>query len=101
MPQGVEKPYRCSSPYVRAAHIPALRISAPLAAEGQQVLGMAGLAAHPQKPVLEASALEVSLEFLLHGVRQGPALPGQEFDERRVVLRDDALEQHLLGPVAR
>jgi hypothetical protein len=51
--------------------------------------------------VLEASALEVSLEFLLHGVRQGPALPGQELDERRVVLRDDALEQRLLGPVAR
>ena len=62
---------------------------------------MAGLAAHPQKPVLEASALEVSLEFLLHGVRQRPALPGQELDERRVVLRDDAVKERLLGPVAR
>jgi hypothetical protein len=74
---------------------------APLAAEGDQVLGMAGVATHPQKSVLEATALEVSLEFLLHIVRQGPALPGQELDERRVVLRNDALEQRVLGPVAR
>ncbi len=40
---------------------------------------------------LEATALEVGREFLLHVVRQRSALPGQEFDERRVVLRDDAV----------
>ena len=30
---------------------------APLAADGDQLLGMAGLATHPQEPVLKASAL--------------------------------------------
>jgi hypothetical protein len=54
-----------------------------------------------QETVLEATALEVGREFLLHVVRQRPTLPGQEFDERRVVLRDDAVEQRVLGPVAR
>jgi hypothetical protein len=62
---------------------------------------MAGVAAHPQKSVLEATALQVGLEFLLHVVRQRPALPGQVLDERRIVARDDALEERLLGPVAR
>jgi hypothetical protein len=38
---------------------------APLAAEGHQLLGMTGLAAHPQEPVLEATALQAGLEFLL------------------------------------
>lgn len=48
-----------------------------------------------------ATALEASLELLLHIVRPCPALPSQEFDERRVVvLRDEAVEQCLLGPVA-
>jgi hypothetical protein len=32
---------------------------------------------HAQKTVLEATALQVGFEFLLHVVRQRPALPGQ------------------------
>jgi len=53
---------------------------------------MAAVATHPQKPVLEATALEVGLEFLLHVVRQGPDLPGQEPGEEDV---------HCAGPKAR
>jgi hypothetical protein len=47
-----------------------------------------------------ATVPEVSLEFPLHVVWQRPALPGQEFDEHRGVLRDDAVEQRMLRPVA-
>lgn len=52
---------------------------------------MAGVATHTQKTVLEASALEVGLEFVPHSVRQKSALPGQVLDERGVVARDDAV----------
>ena len=46
--------------------------TARLAAERDQVLGMAGVAAHPQEAVLETPALEVVLELLL---RHTPASP--------------------------
>ncbi len=60
---------------------------------------MAGLATHPQKAVLQASAFEIRLELPLHVVRQRPARPGHVFNEPRVVLLDDPVEQGLLGPV--
>jgi hypothetical protein len=33
--------------------------------ESDQMLGMTGVAAHPQKPMLQPAALEVVFEFLL------------------------------------
>ena len=64
------------------------------------MLGMAGVAAHPQKAMLQAPATQVLLEFLLHVVRQRAFLLGHKGDERRVVLLDDLVEERVLGPVA-
>lgn len=50
--------------------------------------------------MLEATALELGREFVLHVVRQRSTLAGQEFDERRVVLQDNALKERLLGTVS-
>jgi hypothetical protein len=44
-----------------ASRTPAGADAAPFAAEGHQVLGTAGVAAHPKEAVLQAAALEVSL----------------------------------------
>ena len=63
------------------------------------MLGVTGLAAHPQKPVLETVAFQVVLELAVHVIRQFPALFRQMASERRVVFFDDPLEQGLLGPV--
>jgi hypothetical protein len=64
------------------------------------MLGMAGVAAHPQKAMLQAPTTQVILEFLLHVVRQRALLPGHMGDERQVVLLDDLVEKSPLGPVA-
>jgi|APFre7841882724_1041349.scaffolds.fasta_scaffold13655_3 hypothetical protein len=40
-----------------------------ITAEDDQLLGMGGLATHPQETVLEATAREVGREFLLHYVQ--------------------------------
>ena len=74
--------------------------AARLAAERHRVLGMAGVAAHPQKALLQAAATQVVFEFLLHIVRHGALLLGHVGDERRVVLLDDLVEESPLGPVA-
>jgi len=44
------------------------------ATEGDQMLGVAGLAAHPQKAVFETAAFQVVLELAVHVIRQFPAL---------------------------
>ena len=49
--------------------------------EGDEVLGVAGVAAYPQEAVLQPAALEVALEFALHVTRQRPALPSHVGDE--------------------
>ena len=64
------------------------------------MLGMAGVAAHPQKAMLQAAAAQVVVEFLLHLVRQRALLLGHMGDERRVVLLEDLVEEPVLGPVA-
>jgi len=69
-------------------------------ADGNQVLGMAALAAHPQKAVLETPALELVFELPLNVARQRPVLGRQLGSEGQVVLFDDPVEQGLLGPVA-
>ena len=61
---------------------------------------MAGVAAHPQKAMLQAAAAQVVLEFLLHVVRQGALLLGHVGEDRRVVLFDDLVEERVLGAVA-
>lgn len=38
------------------------------------MLGVTGLAAHPQKAVFETSAFQVVLELAVHVIRQFPAL---------------------------
>src|SRR5881394_886864 len=48
--------------------------AAPLAAERDELLGMAALAAHAQEAELEAAALEMAFEFLLH-IRKAAADP--------------------------
>lgn len=48
--------------------------TSPFATERHQVLGMAGVAAHPQETVLETTALEVVFELLLDIPRQGRTL---------------------------
>ena len=74
--------------------------TASFTAERHQVLGMAGVAAHPQKAMLQAPATQVLFEFLLHVFRQETLLLGHVGDERRVVLLDDLVEERPLGPVA-
>jgi hypothetical protein len=64
------------------------------------MLGVTGLAAHPQKPVLETAAFEVILELASDIRRQLPALLHQMGSEYRVILIDDPIEKHLLGTVA-
>ena len=68
--------------------------------EGYQVLGVTGLAAHPQKTMYEMAAFQVILELPSHIRRQLPAPLRQMASERRVVFFDDPIEQGLLGPVA-
>jgi len=58
-------------------------------AEGDQVLGMAGLAAYPQKTVLETATFEIVFKFPLHITRQGRALGRQLLGKCRVMLFDD------------
>ena len=48
--------------------------AAPLAAEHDQVLGMATVATHPQETMLETTTLEVVLELPLDILRQALAL---------------------------
>ena len=64
-----------------------------------QMLGVTGLATHPQKPMLETAAFQVVLELAVHVIRQFPALLRQMASEPRVVFFDDPIEQGLLGPV--
>jgi hypothetical protein len=50
--------------------------------------GMAGVAAHPQKSMLQAPAAQIVLELPLHVVRQGAFPLGHQGGERRGVLLD-------------
>jgi len=69
-------------------------------AESNQVFGMTGVAAHSQKAVLKAPALEVVLELLLHIPRQVRALRRQVRLERRVVFLDELIKEPTLRAVA-
>jgi len=68
-------------------------------AESNQVLGMAGLAAHPQKAVFQPTTFQKFFKFPLHISRQFLSLLCHERCERRVLLVNDLIEQGLLGPV--
>jgi len=57
---------------VTAVHAPraaARAKAAPLATEGNQLLGVAALAAYPQEAVFQPAAAQVVLELALHGRR--------------------------------
>jgi hypothetical protein len=75
-------------------------ISAPLAAERDQVLGMATVATQPQETMLETTALEVFLKLLLHIPRQIRALRRQARRERGIVFLDELIEEGPLRAVA-
>jgi hypothetical protein len=60
----------------------------------------AALALHPQKAVFEAAALEVSLELLLHKVRQRAFGLGHQGAERGVVALHQLVEQRALWLMA-
>ena len=64
------------------------------------MLGLAGVAAKPQEPVLESAALQVAIECLPHMAGQLFTGLSQVFDEGRVVALDELVEQCALGPVA-
>jgi hypothetical protein len=68
-------------------------------AEGNQTLGMTGIAAHAQETVLETPALEVVLELLLNISRQGIPLRRQVRLERRIVFLDDLVKEGALRAV--
>ena len=70
------------------------------AAEGDQALRMAAVAAHTQESMLQAPAAQELVNLPAHVVRQRPALARHLIHECRVVLLDDPVEQRLLGPVA-
>ena len=62
------------------------------------MLGVAGLATHPQKAMLQPTTFEKFFEFPLHITRQFPSLFCHERCERRVILVDDLIEKGLLRP---
>jgi len=70
-----------------------------LAAESNQMLRMATVAAHPQKTVLETPALEVFLELLLNISRQVRALRRQVRLERGIVFLDELIKEGALRAV--
>jgi len=74
--------------------------SAALAAERQQVFGVAGVASQAQETVLQPAALQVAFECLPHMAGQRFTGLSQVFDEGRVVALDELVEQCALGPVA-
>ena len=61
---------------------------------------MAVLAAHTQKAVLEAAALEIRLELLLHVLRQRPPSGFARRNELGIVPLDELVQQGRLGTVA-
>ena len=63
------------------------------------MLGVARLAAHPQKTVLQPAALQEIFELTSHITRQFPALFCHERGERWVMLVNDLIEKGLLGSV--
>lgn len=74
--------------------------AAAFATEGNQVLDVTRLTAHPQKAMFQPAAFEVILELALHIARQLPVPLRQMGDEGRVVLLNNLVEQRLFGPVA-
>jgi len=68
--------------------------------EGDQVLGVTTVAAHAKEAMLEAAALEVVLELLLHIPRQVRALRRQVRLERGVVFLDELIKEGALRAVA-
>jgi len=63
------------------------------AAARRDMLGMAGLAAHPQEPVIEAPAFEVFIELPLDIPRQCASLSRQMRLEREVVFFDELIQE--------
>ena len=62
------------------------------AGERHQPLEVAFVAAHPEKAVLKAAALQVGLEFLVYMVGQGFTLLGQLVHKGGVVRFDELVE---------
>jgi len=71
----------------------------PLATESHQALMMTVLAAHAQKAMFQATALEVIIEFPLHIQGNRTALLLHERQEMRVILVDNLVEKRLLRPM--
>ncbi len=65
------------------------------------MLGMAGLAAHPQEPVLAAPAFEVFIELPLDIPRQCASLSHQMRLERGVVFFDELIQEGPFWAMAR
>jgi len=74
--------------------------TAALAAEREQMFGVAGVAPQAQKTVLQPAALQVAIDRLPHVARQLFTGLGQVFDKGRVVALDELAEQRLLGAMA-
>jgi len=72
-----------------------------LAAERDELLGVAPLTAHAQEALLRPAALQVDLELLLHMARQRPSGLCTQLAKAGVVLLDKLVQQRRLGPVAR
>ena len=72
-----------------------------LAAEGDELLGVALLAVQAQETLLEPAALEVGVELRLDVVGQGAACLGAQLAEDGIALLDQLVEQRRLGAVTR
>jgi hypothetical protein len=70
---------------------------ATLAAERDQLLGVALLTAYARKPVLAAAALQVRLEILLDVLRQRAAGLTAQCTKRRTVPLDEPAASPALG----
>jgi hypothetical protein len=89
-----------SSTLGHAARATAGAESALLAGKRNKPLEVAFVAAHPEKAVFEATALQVGLEFPVNMVGQGLTLMGQLVHQGGVVRFDELVEQCLLRLMA-
>ena len=69
-------------------------------AEGDQFLGVASAATYPQESILEAAALQISVELTLHEGRQSLILRTHGLDKLGIMLLDELVKQRLFGTMA-
>ena len=71
------------------------------ATERHQLFGMAVLAAHTQEARFRSTALQPSIELLLHVVGQRSPVSRSHLAEYRIVLLEQPIQQRGLGPMPR